>query len=201
MYPYKIMTWTIGRANIAPRLGIDLHQLWPYAPYQQMIVSLRHGADDVVIFLCLAALTLLLVGKTLELRRLALLAGLFMLPYWALMAGGVPLPASVLPAQFAEVQVKVLPVIALISLALTFFVLRGKSRLGWVLMLLLMAFLMVGHPLLEFQLDESKRNAIERAAQIGLVVYTCGLGLFAVIQRFFIQRHHTRDLGNAQNGL
>ncbi len=185
MYPYKIFTWKIEKAQIAPHLGISFHQKWPYAPYHQMIASLQNAAHDAALFLCLAALTLLILGDELRLERLALLAGLFALPYWVLMSGGVPLPESVLPAQFAEAQVKALPVLAVLPLVLTLFVLRGHSRTGTALVLLLMAVLMLGHPLLETVPEEPKRRAIESAAQIGPVGYAAGLSLFAVVRKFF----------------
>lgn len=198
MYPYKIFTWTIteSETEIAPRLGIDVNQRWPYAPYHLMLVALQHAPRDAALFLCLAGLTLLALGGDLPLGRLALLGGLFALPAWALMAGGVPLPEAVTPAQFAEAQVKALPVLALLPLGLGIFVLRRAPRpVRWpagLLTLLLMAVLMLANPLLELIPEEPKRRALQTAMQDGLVIYAAlGLPLLAAL-RALLRRPATR---------
>ncbi len=177
--PYNILTWSIDRTEGAPSMGLSMLQRWPYAPYQEMVMALRYGRADALLFLCLAALTLLLCRQGLPLGRLALLGGLFLLPYWLLMTGGMPLTALVSPTQFAAAQVKLLPALALLPLALSVFILRDKPWPVIVLMTALMGLLILGHPLLELQTDAAKREAALHAVQTGLVIYPFAIALLA----------------------
>jgi hypothetical protein len=176
--PYKFITWTVEHAILAPRLGVDVRQYWPYAPYQEMIQVLPYAARASLLFLSMLAMTLLICGTPVELRQVALAAGLFALPFLALMAGGLPHPASVTPAGFALYQVRLLPVLALPALAAAYFALRKLPRLPLVLALILMAFFLGGYALVGLSPDEKKRNAFELLVQVGMIAYVFLLALF-----------------------
>jgi hypothetical protein len=151
---YKFITWTIDRAILSPRLGVDLRQYWPYAPYQEMVQVLPLAGRPLIFFLSLLMLTLLICGAPVELRRIALTAGLFMLPFLVLMAGGLPHPASITPAKFAGYQVRMLPILAVPVLAIAFFILRKLPRTPLILILVLMALFMGGYALVGLLPDE-----------------------------------------------
>ena len=174
---YKIVNWKIEKAILAPRLGLDLMQRWPYAPYQEMIVTLNLTARALLFFLCLAVLTLVICASEVRLTQITLLGGLFLIPSLILMSGGLPHPASITPALFAGYQVKMLPVISILPLALAFFLLRKLPRLQIVLLLILMALFMGGYPFAGL-LDEQKRNAFEAIVQAAMIAYIFALTLF-----------------------
>jgi hypothetical protein len=171
-------TFKIERAIMAPSMGFSYKQYWPYAPYQEMIVTLAYAPRAALLFFAMAALTLLICGVPLSLRQFALLAGLFLMPFLALMSGYVPYPDSITPAQFAGYQMKTLPVLSLVSLAMAFAVLRKTPRLPAVLILLLMALAMGGYAFIGLQPDEQKRNAAETLIQAGLIGYIFLLTLY-----------------------
>jgi hypothetical protein len=178
----KTITWKIDRAIVAPHLGLSMHQGWPYAPYQEMIVTLPYAARASVLFLALAVLTLLICTTEVRLPSLALLAGLFTVPFWVLISGGIPHPAWVNSAQFAGYQAKMLPVIAILPVVLAFFVLRKIPRLPLVLILLLLALAAGGYPLIGL-LDEPKRKSLETFIQAGMIAYVFGLTLVVRLSR------------------
>lgn len=175
---YKIVNWKIEKAILAPRLGLDLREHWPYAPYHEMIVTLNYTARALLFFLCLTVLTLIIYASEVRLAQIALLGGLFLVPSLILMAGGVPHPESITPALFAGYQIKMLPVISILPLALAFWLLRKLPRLPLVLMLILMALFMAGYPFSGL-LDEQKRNAFAAIVQAAMIAYIFALTLFA----------------------
>jgi hypothetical protein len=179
---YKFITWTVENAILAPRLGVDIRQYWPYAPYQEMIQVLPYGARAALLFLCMLAMTLLICGETVQLRQVALAASLFALPFLVLMAGGLPHPASITPAKYALYQARMLPVLALPALAITFFALRRLPRLPLVLILALMAFFLGGYALVGLLSDEKKRNTFEVSVQAGMIAYVFLLALFVRVR-------------------
>jgi hypothetical protein len=183
--PYKIFTWTIERSILAPRMQMSALQGWPYAPYHEMIVALSYAARASTLFLSLAALTLLICGAPISLRQIALLACLFTVPYLILMTGGVPAPKSITPAQFANYQVKILPIISILPLALAFIALRKLTRLPLVLTLALMALFMVGYPFVGLVPDEQKRNALEGMIQVAMIAYVFVLTLYIRVRDAF----------------
>ncbi len=180
---YKFITWTIDRAIIAPRLGVDLRQYWPYAPFQEMMQVLPFAARASALFLSLLLLTLLICAAPLDLRTLALAGGLFMLPFLVLMAGGVPHPAAVTPAKFALYQVRMLPALAVPVLALAGLAFRKLPPLPRVLGLILMALFMGGYALFGLVTDEQKRNAFEAMVQAGMIAYVFLLALVLRVRR------------------
>ncbi len=176
--PNKLVTWTIERAILSPRMGISLRQYWPYAPRQEMIATLPYAGRALVLFLSLAMLTILICGAPPSLRQVALLACLFALPYLILMAGGIPTPSSVTPAQFARYQVNSLPIISIVPLLLALIALRKLERLPKVLILALLALFVAGYPFIGLLPDEQKRNAYEGMVQAAMIMYVFGLTLY-----------------------
>jgi len=175
-------TWveifSIDRAIMATSMGISLKQFWPYAPYQEMIVTLTYAARAALLFFPIAALTCLICGVPVSLRKFALLAGLFLLPFLVLMSGVFPYPDSVSPAQLAGYQVRMLPVLALLTVVMAEPHLRRTPRLPVVLTLLLMALAMGLYALIGLMPDVQKRNATETMIQAGLIGYIFLLALF-----------------------
>jgi hypothetical protein len=188
---YKFITWTIDHSIVAPRLGVDIRQGWPYAPYQEMIQVLPYAARACLLFLSMLVLTLLICSAPVRLNQVALAAGLFILPFLVLMAGGLPHPASITPAGFARYQVWMLPVLALPALAGAFFALRNLPRLPLVLSLILMAFFMGGYALVGLSSDVQKRNAFELMVQAGMIAYTFLLALFGRVRSAMRSRAET----------
>jgi hypothetical protein len=186
--PYKFITWTIERSILALRLGVDMPQDWPYAPRHEMTVALPYAARASMLYLSLAALTLLICSTPVSLRRVALLACLFTIPYLVLMAGGVPAPKFIAPAQFADYQVKMLPVLSALPLILAFIVLRKLTRLPLVLTLALMALFMAGYPFIGLLPDEQKRNVSEGIVQAAMIVYVFALTLYTRVRSTFLPR-------------
>lgn len=178
----KTILWTIKQAIVAPRLTVNTHQGWPYAPYQELMVTLPFAARAAVFFLSLTTLTLLVCGIQVRLWRLTLLAGLFMLPALVLMSGGIPHLAGLTPSQFAGYQAKMMPVLTSLSLILALFVLRNLPRLPLGLVLLLLALAAGGYPLVGL-LDEPKRKALETFIQAGMIAYVFFLTLFVRLRR------------------
>jgi len=180
---YKFFVWTIDRAILAPRLGLDVYQRWPYAPYQEMIVTLAYAGRAALLFLSLATITLLICGAPVELRQLALLGALFTLPFLTLMSSLVPAPKSISPALFANSQVNTLPVLGLLPLVFTFLTVRRLPRLPLTLTLVLMALFMGAYTFIARLPDEQKRNAVESMVQVGMIAYIFTLTLFVYVRR------------------
>lgn len=181
--PYQIITWKIDQAILAPRLGVFRTQSWPYAPYQEMIVTLPYAARALLLCLSMLTLTLLICNEPVRLRPIALLACLFAIPFLLLMAGGLPAPKAIPPAHFADYQVKLLPVLAVLPLSLAFITLRKLPRLPLILSLSLMAFFLAGYPFIGLLTDEQKRNAVEEIMYVGLIAYTFGLVLYIHLRK------------------
>lgn len=155
---------------MAPSLGFSVKQYWPYAPYQELIVALPYVARAALLFFPIAALTLLICGVPVDLRQFALLGGLFLLPFFILMSGYFPYPGSITPAEFAGYQVRMLPVLSVLSLIPAFILLRKIPRMPMVLVLFLMALAMGGYAFIGLLPDEQKRNSTETLVQ------ACGIG-------------------------
>jgi hypothetical protein len=168
-------------------MNVYARQGWPYAPYHEMIVTLPYAARASTLFLSLTALTLLICGVPVSLRQVTLLACLFTVPHLILMAGGVPAPKSIAPAQFAGYQVKMLPVISILLLVLAFITLRKLTRLPLVLTLVLMALFMAGYPFIGLLPDEQKRNTFEGMVQVAMIAYVFALTLYVRVRSAF---HH-----------
>jgi len=184
---YEFITWTIERSIISPRLSVYAREGWPYAPYHEMIVTLPYTARASILFLSLAALTLLICGAPVSMRQVALLACLFAIPHLILMSGGVPTPKSITSTQFASYasyQMKMLPVISILPLVLAFITLRKLTRLPLVLTLVLMALFMAGYPFAGL-LDEQKRNAFEGIVQVAMIAYVFALTLYVRVRSTF----------------
>ncbi len=179
---YKTIEWKIDEGILAPRLGIDLLQKWPYAPYQEMIVTLPLSARASIFFLAMVVLTLMLCSVVIHPSQMALLGLLFMVPSLIMMAGGIPHPASVSAGEFAMYQVHMLPVITILPLILAFLVLRKIPRLPMILILILMALFAGGYPWIGL-LDEQKRKALETIVQVGMIVYVFLLALFTRLRK------------------
>jgi hypothetical protein len=178
----KVIRWKIDRAILAPSLGMSLIQGWPYAPFQEMMVTLPLAARASTLFLALAVITLLLCSVEVRPSQLALLGLLFMMPFLILMSGGVPHPASISMERFDEYQTRMLPVITLLPLVLAFLVLRKIPPLPLILVLILMALFAGGYPLIGL-LDEQKRKAFETILQAGMIAYVFLLTLFTRLRR------------------
>jgi len=174
----RTVAWNVDSAIMAPRMGIILLQGWPYAPSQALITLLPYAARALVLFLCMAALTLLITAIPVDLRRLALLACLFAVPFLLLMAGAFPAPASIAPANWDLVQTRLLPLLALFSIGIGYLVLRGLPLRPLVLVLLLMALFLCVYPFTGFVQDPKRRNALENIVQAGMIFYVFGLSLY-----------------------
>jgi hypothetical protein len=181
--PYKLITWKIDRAILSPVVGLDIHQGWPYAPYHAMIVGLPYINRALILFLALTVLTLVICGAPVRLWQIALLAGIFTLPVLVLMAGGVPLPSSISPAQFAAYQIRILPVLALIPLFMSCLVLRNLPRFPLVLVLCLMIVFLCGYPQISLLADEQKRNSLFGVVQVGMIAYIFSLSLYMRVRK------------------
>jgi len=166
----SFVTWEIDQAIISPNIGIYFRQGWPYAPYQDMTVTLPLAARASVFFLTLAVITLLVCKIDVRIPTLAYLAALFMLPFLLLLSGRFPYLANLDPAQYSAYQLKMLPVISLLSVALSFFTLRGIPKFPKILILLLLFLFISGYPLVGL-LDEQKRNGLETIIQAGMIAY------------------------------
>jgi hypothetical protein len=169
--PYKVFTWTIDRAILTPRLGLRLIQNWPYDPYPELIQVLPISTRAFSLFFSLLLLTLLICGTPVELRQLALLAGLFTVPFLVLMAGCLPHLASISPRVYAGLQVGMLPILTLPILLIAFFVLRKMPRTPLILTLILMALFLGGYPLSGLIQDQKIHNAFESILQAGMIAY------------------------------
>lgn len=179
--------WKIDHAILAPRLGMSLIQGWPYAPFQEMMVTLPLAARASTLFLAMAVITLLLCSVDIRIRQLTLLGLLFMLPFLILMSGGIPHPASISTDKFDEYQTRMLPVITLLPLAFAFFILRKIPPLPLALILILMALFAGGYPLIGL-LDEQKRKAFEAILQAGMIAYVFLLTLVTRLRGINRQR-------------
>jgi hypothetical protein len=177
--PYKFFSFSVERAVMAPYMGLCVSQQWPYAPYHQMIVSLPYAARASLLFLSMAALTLLICGVTVDMRQIALLGTLFMLPFLILMSGYFPYPDFVPPAQLVMYQIGMLPVISLAPLVTAFFLLKKSTpHLPLELVLFLMALAMAGYVFIGLLPDEQKRNSTETLIQACLIGYVFFLTLY-----------------------
>ena len=183
---------------MAPSLGFSVKQFWPYAPYQEMIVALPNAARAAMLFFSIAALTLLICGAPVNLRLFAILGGLFLLPFLILMSGYLPYPASITSAEFAGYQVKMLPMLSVLSLIPAFILLRKLPRLPMVLTLLLMALAMGGYAFIGLLPDEQKRNSTETMIQACLIGYLFLLTLYTRLRPIFSHVTSSNDNNNRQ---
>ena len=172
------ISYSIEHAIMASDLGFSVKQYWPYAPYYEMTAALPYAPRAGLLFLPFAALTLIICGVKVDLHQLALLGVLFLLPFLVLMSGQVPAPAFIGGEQFAGYQMKMLPVLSLVSLTLAFLILRKTPRLPLTLVLLLMALAMGGYVFIGLLPDEQKRNAAETLIQACLIAYLFLLTLY-----------------------
>ena len=178
----KLVTWKVANAIAAPRMGIYMTQGWPYAPSHELIVVLPYAARALLFFLAMMAFTLLIAGVPIDLRQFALLAALFCVPFLILMAGGLPLPASVTGADRAPYQVWFLPLLTLLPLSISYKILRGVPPLPRVLILCLMVLFLCAFPFTGLIPDEQKRNAILGAVQVGMIFYIFAFSLFVRVR-------------------
>jgi hypothetical protein len=176
------ITWKIDNAIVSPKLGFSLIQGWPFAPRQEMLVILPYAGRASILFLALVVLTLVICNADVRLPSLAFLSVLFMLPFLLLMSGVIPHPVWVTSAQLADYQVKMLPVITLLSIVLAFFVMRRSPRLPFVLILVFMALFIGGYPLIGL-LDEQKGKSIETLVQVGIIAYVFLLTLILRLRK------------------
>jgi len=167
---------------MSPVVGLDVTQGWPYAPYQAVITALPYIQRAFILFMALTVLTLLFLNLRIDAWQILLLAALFCLPPLVLMTGGIPLPASVSMSNFAEYQVRLLPIISLIPLLLVYFSFRKQPRTPLILILILMVFFLCIYPQVSIITDEQKRNAILGSVQIAMIVYLFGLALYNRVQ-------------------
>jgi len=163
---------------MAPIMGLSVTQKWLYAPYHQMIVSLPYAARASLLFITMAVLTLLICGVRVNIGPIALLGALFLFPFLILMSGYFPYPDSVTPDNLAVYQVRMTPLISLVSLILAFLLLKKTTpRLPLGLVLLLMALSIAGYVFIGFLPDEQKRNSTEALIQACLIGYIFALTL------------------------
>jgi hypothetical protein len=172
----NIITWHIDRAIMSPRFSVSTVQGWPYAPYQDLIVTLPFAARASILFLALTTLSLIIFKLDIRLSWLALLVGLFILPFLILMSGGIPHPANLSPGDFASYQTRMLPVIALLVLLPVYFILHRIPRAPLILILVLFLLSAGLFPLIGLY-DQQKRNALEAFIQAGMIGYVFFLTL------------------------
>ena len=150
-----------------------------------MIVTLPYAARALVLFLCLAVITLLICDAPVRLWQTALLASLFALPFLLLMAGDFTRPSFFTAAQFADWQLKALSVLSALS-----------PRLPLVLVLLMMAAFMNGYVRVGLLPDEQKRNAVESIVQAGMIAYVVILTLFIRVRSIVRNRSQQGKLSD-----
>ena len=176
---YNINKFSLDRAVTTPNMGLSIIQKWPYAPYHQMVVAMPFAARASLFFLTVVMLTWIIYGVQIDLQKIALLGSLFLLPFIIMMSGYFPHPDFIYTGNIAAYQVKMMPILSLLSIVLAFYLLRRNvhKELLW-LTLLLMEISMGGYVLLSFIGDEQKRNATEALIQVGVIGYIFLLTLF-----------------------
>ncbi len=177
----KVVTWKITNAIAAPRMGTYMTQGWRYAPSHTLLVVLPYAARALMFFLALAALTFLIAGEPIDLRRLALLGALFCVPALILMSG-LPVPGGVPPANWGLWQARMLPLLALLAAGPGYLILRDTPPLPRALILTLMVIFSGIYPLAGSIPDEQQRNAILGGAQAGMILYIFAYTLFTRIR-------------------
>lgn len=176
---YNINKFSLNRAVTAPSMGLSVIQKWPYAPYHQMMAAMPFAARASLFFLTVVVLTWIIYGVQIDLQKIALLGSLFLLPFIIMMSGYFPHPDFIYTGNIAEYQVKMMPILSLLSILMAFYLLRrniDKEPL-W-LTLILMEISMGGYVLISFIIDEQKRNATEALIQVGVIGYIFLLTLF-----------------------
>jgi hypothetical protein len=186
----RVITWTINQAILAPRLSVNISQEWSYAPFHEMIVAIPYAPRGLILCFSLVLLTLLICRASVRIWQIGLLAFLFVLPYLFLMAGPLPAPDSVTPAQLAIYQVNMLPVLTLFSLALAFALMPHDTRFPRLFILLIMALFMAGYPRIGMLPDEQKRNVYEGIVQIVMLIY-----LFLLVLSFRVRYRKVSVMG------
>lgn len=176
---YNINKFSLDRAVTTPNMGLSIIQKWPYAPYHQMVVAMPFAARASLFFLTVVMLTWIIYGVQIELQKIALLGSLFLLPFIIMMSGYFPHPDFIYTGNIAAYQVKMMPILSLLSIVIAFYLLRRnipKEPL-W-LTLLLMEISIGGYVLLSFIGDKQNRNATEAFIQAGIIGYIFLLTLF-----------------------
>ncbi len=188
---YHVLTWVIDHAVMAPRLGIDFIQGWPYAPFHEMIVTLPFVARASMLFLSLAVLTSLVIGSPINLQQAALLAGSYVIPSLIMMSGGIPTLELIAKDSLASFQVNMLPLISILPLILAFYSLRKQPRFLSIILVVLMALFMIGYPFIGLLPDEQKRNVAEGAVQIAMIAYVFILTFITRVRNLSKQSNKT----------
>ncbi len=170
-FPYKLITWTVSHTTVAPHLSIAIRQGWPYAPHQEVFMSLPYAARALILFLTLTTLVFLICGVPVNLQQVSLLAASFTLPFLFLMTGNIPHLNGLTAKEFGSFEVKTLFVLMLPSVFISYFILRKLPRLPMVLTLLLMIFFVGGYPLVGLFPDDQKRKTFENVVQEGMIAF------------------------------
>ncbi len=182
-FPYKFILWTVDQGTVAPHLSIAIRQGWPYAPHQEVFIALPYAARALLFFLSLTLLLFLILGVPVDMKQIALLAALSIVPFLFLMTGDIPHPHWVTPKDFGGYQLKTLPVLALITLAPAGLLLRRLPRPPLILTLLIMAIFMGGYPLVGLYPDEGQRKSFETYVQAGMLAFIFLLSISALVRK------------------
>lgn len=173
-----INEWEINRSILTPRIGISLQQGWKYAPYFVINTDLPSVPRASVLFLSLVILTFIICSIRVRLDKMALLAGLYMLPFLFIISGSFFDHSWQTPTVYGANIMWMLPVMVIPSLLLAYFLLRKNPRLPAVLTLILLMLFAGGYPLIGGLMDEQKKNAAETFIQAGMIAYIFGLTLY-----------------------
>lgn len=165
-----------------------------------MVVAMPYAATASLFFLTIVMLTWIIYGVQVDLQKIALLGGLFLLPFMIMMSGYFPHPDFIYSGNIAAYQVKMIPFLSLVSVGITYQLLRKSfsKELLWN-NLLLMELSIGGYVLLSFIGDEQKRNATEALIQAGLIGYLFFLTLFTRLRA--IGSTHEKQMPKFRNWL
>ncbi len=197
---YSIYKLSLDRAVSTPNAGLYMGLKWPYDPYRQMVMAMPYAARASLFFLTIVMLTWIIYGIQVDLQKIALLGGLFLLPFMIMMSGCFPHPNFIYSGNIAAYQVKMIPFLSLVSAGIAYQLLRKtfSRELLW-LTLLLMELSIGGYVLISFIGDEQKRNATEALIQAGLIGYLFFLTLFTRLRA--IGSTHEKKIPKLRNWL
>ena len=162
--------WHINNAILAPEMGINLLQGWPYSPYHEMLIALPRTANACIYFLIITTLILIIYKTDIKLSSIAFLSLIFLLPSFLLLSGGIPHPASITADQFSHYQVMALPILSLISIGLATWIMQKMPQPVKIQIFFFLMFFAGVYPILGL-MDEQKVKTAETILQAFLIAY------------------------------
>jgi len=167
-----VMQWSLDHAIMSPRISVQFAQPPATNLSTAWLGMFNYAARGLVLLIALIALTLIICGEQPSLARLALIGSLVCAQFLALIAVYPYWSNYLWPVWL----------FSLVTLSLSYLLLRRTPRLPLVLALLFVLIFCAAYPFVGLIPGERERNAIDGSLQAGMILYLFGLTLYTRIR-------------------